>query len=250
MNYLKNIFFFLFGVKFNGDNTVYDRYIWLKKNLVLPKENSHLLDVGCGNGWALFLANKVGFKTKVGISWNNEEIKKIKNRVKSNQNIHMEVLDLRSLDKHNFQIKFDVVINFENIEHIINGDKLIKDISNLMNEGGLLYLTTPYILYKKVPGDGFINEFPVEDGGHVVRGYSKERLEKILSKYSLKIILVNYISGRFSWWLMSIQRKLPFVILKIFYIPAAVFCNFMDSIFYKDNRNNMTIAVVAEKISQ
>ena len=249
MNYLKNFFFVLFGVKFNGDNAVYDRYVWLKKNLVVLKKNSNLLDVGCGNGWALFLANKVGFKTSVGISWNNEEVNKIKNRTSKDQNIHTEVLDLRNLDKHNFQIKFDTVINLENLEHIINGDKLIKDISNLLNEGGLLYLTTPHILYKKVPGDGFINELPIEDGGHVVRGYSKERLEKIFSKYNLKIILVNYISGRFSWWLMNIQRLLPFIILKIFYIPAAVLCNFMDSIFYRDNKNNMSIAVVAEKIN-
>ena len=49
MNYLK-FFFVLFGVKFNGDNAVYDRYVWLKKNLVVLKKNSNLLDVGCGNG--------------------------------------------------------------------------------------------------------------------------------------------------------------------------------------------------------
>lgn len=86
----------------------------------------------------------------------------------------------------------------------------------MLNEGGLLYLTTPHILYKKVPGDGFINELPIEDGGHVVRGYSKERLEKIFFKYNLKIILFNYISERFSWWFMSIQKLLPFIILKFF----------------------------------
>jgi cyclopropane fatty-acyl-phospholipid synthase-like methyltransferase len=108
----------------------------------------------------------------IRVSWNNEEVNKIKNRNSKNQNIHTEVLDLRNLNKHNFQIKFDALINLENFEHIINGDKLIKDFSNLLNEGGLLYLTTPHILYKNVPGDGFVNELPIEDGGHVVRGYS------------------------------------------------------------------------------
>ena len=131
----------------------------------------------------------------------------------------------------------------------INGDKLIKDISNLLNEGELLHLTTPHIFYKKVPGDGFIKEFPIEDSGHIIRDYSKERLEKIFSKYNLKIILVNYISGKFSWWLMNIHRKFPFIILKIFYFPAAVLYNFIDSIFYKDNKSNMSKAVVAEKIN-
>ena len=52
------IIFKLFGVALNGDCTLYDRHIWLKKNLILLNEKSNLLDVGCGNGWALFIAKK------------------------------------------------------------------------------------------------------------------------------------------------------------------------------------------------
>ena len=44
------IIFILFGVALNGDCTLYDRHIWLKKNLILLNEKSNLLDVGCGNG--------------------------------------------------------------------------------------------------------------------------------------------------------------------------------------------------------
>ena len=44
----------IFGVVFNGDNAMFDRYQWLKDNLIPSKENSNLLDIGCGNGWAIF----------------------------------------------------------------------------------------------------------------------------------------------------------------------------------------------------
>jgi 2-polyprenyl-3-methyl-5-hydroxy-6-metoxy-1,4-benzoquinol methylase len=246
--FLEKIYFNIFGVKFNGDNAVYDRYLWLKKNLVVLSADSDFLDVGCGNGWSLPLAAKMGFKNVIGLSWNKFEIEKIKQRFGKVKNIDAKILDVRNLDEYSPVTKFDVIINFENLEHILNGEKLIKDISNLLNDGGLLYLTTPNILYKKVFGDGFIKKYPIEDGGHVVRGYSKERLESIFLKHGLKIILANYISGRFSRILMTIERILPFKMLKIFYIPITLLCNFMDSLFYKDDKNNMTIAVVAEKI--
>ena len=43
---MKKLFFKIFGLAFNGDCTMYDRYVWLKKNLVILNENSRLLDVG------------------------------------------------------------------------------------------------------------------------------------------------------------------------------------------------------------
>ena len=48
--FIEKIFIKIFGVVFNGDNGLFDRYQWLKDNLITPKENSNLLDVGCGIG--------------------------------------------------------------------------------------------------------------------------------------------------------------------------------------------------------
>ena len=69
-------------------------------------------------------------------------------------------------------------MNAENIEHIIDSDKLIKDISDLLNDHGLLYLTTPNILYRDIYGDTPTKKPPIEDGGHVIRGYSKRKAEQ------------------------------------------------------------------------
>ena len=245
---MKNLFFKLFGYAFNGDIALYDRYVWLKKNLVMINKNSNLLDIGCGNGWALFASQKIGFKKIVGLTWDKQDVDKIRERSKKIKNLDLIVGDARKLDEIKFEMKFDAIVNCENIEHIIDDDKLIKDISNILNERGLLYLTTPNILFKKVYGDKDIANPPIEDGSHVVRGYSKERLEKILSKYNLNIISTNYIGGIFSRNLLSIERFFPSKNFKIFLIPFKIIANFLDNILFSGNKNNTSIAIVAEKI--
>ena len=70
---------------------------------------------------------------------------------------------------------------------------MIQDISAKLNSGGLLYLTTPNLLGKQLIGDSVIKEFPVEDGSHVVRGYSLLRLEKLLNQNNLYIISKSYL---------------------------------------------------------
>ena len=44
LKFIEKIFIKIFGVVFNADNAAFDRYQWLKKNLIPPKENSNLLD--------------------------------------------------------------------------------------------------------------------------------------------------------------------------------------------------------------
>ena len=246
---MKKLFFKIFGLAFNGDCAMYDRYVWLKKNLVILNENSRLLDVGCGNGWTLFIGQEMGFKNSIGLSWDEEDLQRIKSRTNNFENIELRVGDARKLGELEIDGKFDAIINAENIEHIINSDKLIKDISNLLNDGGLLYLTTPSILYKNIYKDSLVNNPPVEDGGHVIRGYSKERLEKILKKNNLHIISVDYLSGKFSRNLLNFQRLIPSKIFsKIITIPLSILFNFLDNIFFKNDINNISIAIVAEKI--
>jgi hypothetical protein len=89
----------------------------------------------------------------------------------------------------------------------------------------------------------------IEDGGHVVRGYSYQRLEKILLENDLNIIKVNYVTGKLSLFLYDIQTFLPsFRILKIFYIPLSMLFTRLDNLICSDNTHNHCIAIVAEKI--
>jgi SAM-dependent methyltransferase len=241
--------FKIYGLVFiSNDSSSYDRFIWLKNNLIPAKENAKFLDVGCGNGWAIFLAKKFNYKS-IGLTNSKEDVNKILKKAKSiNLEINTVVEDARNLDKIFFSDHFDIIVNLETIEHIINAEEFILNISDKLKNGGLLYLTTPNILYRKLSGDSIINEFPVEDGNHVVRGYSIVRLEKILKKYNLFIISKTFLSGPFSMTLINLDRKYHFLYLRVIMVPFAVIANLLDRIFFKNNENNLSIAIIAEKI--
>ena len=88
-----------------------DFHKWLKDNLIPSKENSNLLDIGCGNGWAIFLAAQKGYKS-TGLDWSEEEIKKLKERSELlNLTVNLLKYDARQLDKLKVDKKFDVIIN-------------------------------------------------------------------------------------------------------------------------------------------
>ena len=152
------------------------------------------------------------------------------------------------MDKFKTEKKFDVIINAENIEHIIDDQKLIKDISSLLSNNGLLYLTTPNLFYSMFVKESSIKRLKVEDGSHVVRGYTFKKLEKMLEKNNLFVVHKSYIGGPFSRSLLSFSRIFSQKIFKIFYIPLSIIFQKIDHIFFKTNVNNLCIAIIAEKI--
>lgn len=241
--------FKIFGlVIISNDSSSFDRFVWLKNNLIPSKENGKLLDIGCGNGWGLFLGVKLNYKV-TGLSYSQNDINKILYRaVAINENVEALVADARNLDKIYQFNYFDVVLNLENIEHIINASKLVKDISEKLCDGGLLYLTTPNLLYKKMIGDSVIKETPIEDGSHVIRGYSIPRINNLLSKNNLHIVSKSYITGPFSIFLINLNRRFNFLYLRFFMMPFIVLANLLDRLFFKDHKNNLTLALVIEKI--
>ena len=71
-----------------------------------------------------------------------------------------------------------------------------------------------------------------------------------MSKHNLKIIKVDYITGKLSSTLLIMQNILPInkYILKILSIPFTVLFTRLDNIFFKNDSLNHCIAIVAEKI--
>ena len=66
----------------------------------------------------------------------------------------------------------------------------------------------------------------------------------------MKIIKVDYITGKLSSTLLTMQNILPInkYILKILLIPFTVLFTRLDNIFFKNCSFNHCIAIVAEKI--
>lgn len=203
-----------------GDFLVIDRWNWIKKKLKnLP--GGKLIDIGCGSGAFSIGAGKEGFKA-LGLSWDkrNQDIASERARITGVDNlVTFEILDVRELDlRKDLYDSFDVAICAENIEHIINDKKLVRDIANTLKPNGILLLTTPN--YDYIPmgiGDKKTGLSQIEDGGHVRIGYTPEDCCKVCEGTGLNIIQIEYCSGFLSQKLTALQRILSKLLT---YYPA------------------------------
>jgi len=193
----------------HGDTLVVDRWMWLKKRLPATKNQERLLDVGCGSGAFTIHAAKRGYKG-TGISW-SEDASHISSKRASMLGVgdmcEFKVVDVRDLDKFSeFKEAFDVVLNFENIEHIINDRKLMIDIAACLKPGGRLLATTPNYFYKSMTQQDLGPFKQIEDGAHVRRGYTSSMLEELCSQAGLKVTSISYCSGFFSQKITALMR--------------------------------------------
>lgn len=238
---IKNLFLKFFGFKFTlicGDPLVINRWFWLRGRLPITKNNEKLLDIGCGSGGFTIGAGIQGYES-TGISWDqrNQEIAANRAKVLNVSNVGFEIFDIRNLDsRDDWFEKFDICINFENIEHILNDRKLIQDITRCLKPGGRLILTTPYYLYHPINAEDMGPFSPIENGEHVRRGYSQSMLRELFELAGLKIECIDYCSGLLSQKLCALQRGISGVhpmLAWIVILPLRIFPVALDPILSK-----------------
>ena len=167
------------------------------------------------------------------------------------KNCKFDKFDARNL-KNYMHDEFDLIVNTENIEHIIDDLSLFRAMFNKLKKGGRLLLTTPNFYYKAITdmdNGPFSKE---EDGWHVRRGYSKEMLKELCTKSGFKIENISYCSGFFSQKVTYLMRILNKILgLKISWLitfPLRIFPIFFDNILSKiSNYENYSICIVAYK---
>jgi 2-polyprenyl-3-methyl-5-hydroxy-6-metoxy-1,4-benzoquinol methylase len=242
----------LFGWKttlINSDTLVLDRWNWVSRNLPKNNNNDRLLDIGCGSGAFTNGASAKGYQA-LGLSWDkNNQQKAQKRALISNLTSTFEVLDVRELHiRSDLFCKFKYVICTENIEHIINDIKLLKDINNCLENNGTLLLTTPYKNFKPIWGDEkILKNPPIEDGGHVRFGYDENDCEKIFSETGFKIQKIDYCSGFLSQKISGLYRFVSgynLFIAWLFILPLRVFPILFDKYI---PYTNYSICVIAKK---
>lgn len=256
---MKNLLVKLLGFNatlIQGDFLVLDRWKWLSSKLKgAPK--GKLLDVGSGSG-AFSIGSSLRFNYHVlGLSWDNRNMLISNERAKLcgvAETVSFDICDVRRLDlRQDFVNEFDVVICTENIEHIIDDDKLVKDISRTLKEGGLLLLTTPNFNYIPMGiGDSKDNLSKIEDGGHVRIGYTLEDCILVAKKANLSVVSVEYCSGFFSQKCTALQRYLTnyltYLPAWVITLPLRLLPIMFDKIIEKHfNYSGYSICLVAKK---
>lgn len=149
----------------------------------LPKIKPYLkgvcLDVGCGIGNITIIANK--FTETIGIDISEIAINIARKRY---PNIEFFKGDVVNMPFENS--KFDIILAFELVEHIMDTEKMFWQFHRVLKKGGYLCLSTPRFNRLKLMAMGLFDCFGLKMPH--VRFYTKERLFKMLKKFNFEII--------------------------------------------------------------
>lgn len=191
---------------------VVDRWLWLRGRLPVTRNCETLLDVGCGTGAFSIGAALRGY-TVLGLTWDRRDSTVASQRaaICGAGQAHFEIQDVRHLGgRRDFLGRFDVVVCLENIEHVLDDDRLIRDIALCLKPGGRLLLTTPYYYYRPISVSDMGPFREVEDGGHVRRGYTRQMLRELCDSAGLAVDDITFASGFLSQkvtWIFRLIRK-------------------------------------------
>ena len=108
----------------------------------------NILDLGCGSGYGIYLLSYLANSVS-GYDYNEEAINEAR-KFPYKCDSCLEIRNLeedKPLNNHKHD-KFDVIINFETIEHLANPEILLRRVKEVVNENGVIYISTPNDLKK------------------------------------------------------------------------------------------------------
>ncbi len=157
------------------------------------KPNSHVLEVGCGEGYFLELAIAQGH-SGMGLDFNRRAIE-----VAQSKHLDAHCWDLKELKSNLQDRKFDAVAFFHVIEHLDDLAMFFQDLYPIMTKGSSLHFTCP------APKRWTMNLEEVKVGGregwdyppHHQTRWNKVAAETILSRFGWE--LQSYVEEPFNW---------------------------------------------------
>jgi len=177
------------------------RISYIKENIIntfkltdkkKPLKKVKILDIGCGGGLLSEPMSRLGAEVfGIDASEKNISIAKLHAK-KSNLNINYKCT---SPEKFKSEIKFDVILNMEIIEHVEDVDFFLKSCSKLLKKNGIMFVATlnktlKSYLFAIVGAEYILRWLPI--GTHSWEKFiDPNDLISILKKHNLKVETID-----------------------------------------------------------
>lgn len=135
-------------------------------------EGKTVLDLGCNTGYGSEILLKYASKV-TGVDVSEKAISTAKTQY-GHLPINFQVFDGKQLPFENN--KFDMVVNCQVIEHIVDYDVYLTELKRVLTPKGMVFITTPNALTRLDPGMKPWNKFHVHEFDH-------SELESLLKSY-------------------------------------------------------------------
>lgn len=127
-----------------GDVALRRRARWLMQNMHLEEEDK-ILDMGCGDGFYLYLLSKLNLKFELtGVDINERALESAKVHLKGKR-IRLIQADILNLPFP--EASFDKIIASEVLEHVGDDVLALKELHRVLKKGGILVLSVPHKNY-------------------------------------------------------------------------------------------------------
>jgi len=172
------------------------RISYIKENIISsfklnnkekPLDKVKILDIGCGGGLLSEPMSRLGAQV-LGIDASEKNINVAKLHAKKNNlNIEYKCISPENL---NTEIKFDVILNMEIVEHVNDVDFFLKSCSKLLKKNGIMFVATlnktlKSYLFAIVGAEYILRWLPI--GTHSWEKFiSPKHLISILEKHDLR----------------------------------------------------------------
>ncbi len=229
-------YLWLFGYPDLASNMRYN----LVFNLINPKKDEKILDVGSGNGiYSNQITHYSGAKV-TGIEGRRSRVadsKAIARDLMLDSNFKVTNLENPNLNKS----IYDKVICFEVLEHIKNDDKLFSQLAKSLKKNGLLIITVPMTPNKEITE---FETYPKYE--HVRDGYTINRLRELGRKSNIKIIKIEPYFFLFTKLSVKFQQflfKHMHPIFNLGFYPLLLVISYLDRVIQVPNSARGLLAV-------
>ena len=199
------------------------RISYIKENIInsfrltnkdKPLDNIKILDIGCGGGLLSEPMCRLGAKV-FGIDASEKNINVAKLHAKKN-NLDINY-ECTSPENFKTEIKFDVILNMEIVEHVEDVDFFLKSCSQLLKKDGIMFIATinktlKSYLFAIVGAEYILRWLPI--GTHSWDKFIKpDELIDILKKYNLKIELIDGMNFNLlkNKWFISSDKSVNYI---------------------------------------
>ena len=179
-----------------------------------PLKKIEILDIGCGGGLLSEPMSKLGANvTGIDASRKNIEIAKIHAK-KSSLNIEYFC---SSPEKFKSDLKFDVILNMEIVEHVEDVDFFLKSCTKFLKKNGIMFVATlnktlKSYLFAIIGAEYILKWLPI--GTHEWEKFVKpEELINITKRYDLTLddlkgVKLNLLTNN---WELSVDKSVNYI---------------------------------------
>jgi len=168
---------------------------------IFDNSKENFLEIGCGNGFMLKEALRLGFKNVKGIEPSKEAIHFADDEIK--EFIHHGIF--AGENQNNLEL-YDVVFIAMIIEHVVDANKFLSSIYKILKSGGIIICichNERHFLSKILK-----DKHPIINDEHVAV-FNKKALKKIFSKNHFKEIQIKNLKNFYSigYWIKMLKAS-------------------------------------------